>query len=121
MQPRTEAAARRGLPDCSYAVTVRTTETDELVGMGRLIGDGGRFCQVVEIAVPPDHQGRGLGTRIGESLLEYLRENVPLSAYATLVSGVGGFSERFGFEDPRPESTGTFARVGDLYGLFESL
>ena len=114
MKPRTEAAARRGLPDSTYAVTVRTPETAELVGMGRFVGDGGCFYQLVDIAVHPDHQGRGLGTQIVEALLEYLRENAPPSAYATLISDVDEFYDRFGFEDAKPESKGMFARVRDL-------
>ena len=32
--------------------------------MGRVIGDGGLFFQVVDIAVEPAHQGRGLGKAI---------------------------------------------------------
>lgn len=114
MKPRTEAAARRGLPNSTYAVTVRTAASDELVGMGRLIGDGGCYYQLVDIAVHPDHQRRELGTRVVEALLDHLRENAPPSAYATLISDVDMFYEEFGFEDARPESKGMFLRVGDL-------
>jgi ribosomal protein S18 acetylase RimI-like enzyme len=114
MKPRTEVAARRGLPNSTFAVTVRTTEIDELVGMGHLVGDGGCYYQLVDIAVHPDHQGRGLGTKVVEALLDHLRENAPPSAYASPISDVDGFYERFGFEDARPESKGMFARVGDL-------
>ena len=77
MKPRTEVAARRGLPNSTFAVTVRTTEIDELVGMGHLVGDGGCYYQLVDIAVHPDHQGRGLGTKVVEALLDHLRENAP--------------------------------------------
>jgi ribosomal protein S18 acetylase RimI-like enzyme len=30
-----------------------------LIGMGRIVGDGGTSYQVVDIAVRPEHQGAG--------------------------------------------------------------
>jgi GNAT superfamily N-acetyltransferase len=106
MKPRTETAARRGLSDTTQAVTVRTAASDELVGMGRLIGDGGCYYRLVDIAVHPDHHGRDLGTRVVEALMDYLRENVPLSAYATPISDVDGFYERFGSRTHDPSRRG---------------
>jgi hypothetical protein len=54
--------------------------------MGRIIGDGGCFYTVVDIAVAPPFQGRGLGKRIMKALDEWLRENAEPSAYVTLVA-----------------------------------
>jgi ribosomal protein S18 acetylase RimI-like enzyme len=128
MKPRSEAAARRGLPNTLYAVTVReqagrddATGDDsddgtagDLVGMGRVIGDDGCFYQLVDIAVHPDHQRQGLGTRVVTELMKYVEETAPPSAYTFLISDVDGFYEQFGFEDAGPESKGMFLRVGDL-------
>ncbi|WP_435180250.1 GNAT family N-acetyltransferase [Halorussus sp. AFM4] len=114
MGSRSEAAARRGLPDSIYAVTVREEVTGDLVGMGRLVGDGGCFYQVVDIAVHPDHQGQGLGTRVVDALLDYCREDAPDSAYISLLADVDGFYERFGFEATAPDSKGMALYAGDL-------
>ena len=86
----------------------------DLVGMGRVVGDDGCFYQLVDVAVHPDHQRRGLGTRVVAALMAYVEETAPPSAYVTLISDVDGFYERFGFEDAGPESKGMFARIGDL-------
>ena len=116
MGERTEEAARRGLPNTIYGVTVREEDdagdpTDPPVSMGRLVGDDGCFYQIVDIAVHPDHQGRGLGSRVVEALMEYVEENAPESAYVSLIADVDGFYERFGFEATAPDSKGMFLCV----------
>lgn len=109
MGPRTVDAARRGLPNTIFGTTVR--HEGEIVGMGRVVGDGGSCYQLVDVAVHPDHQRQGLGTRIVERLVDYLHENAPSSAYVSLMADVDGFYERFGFEATAPESKGMFMRV----------
>lgn len=61
--------AEAGLPNSLFAVCLRRGE--ELVGMGRVIGDGGCFFQVVDIAVHPDSQGQGYGKRIMSEIMDY--------------------------------------------------
>ena len=56
MSPKSEAAAA-GLPNSLFGVVVR--HEGRVVGMGRLIGDGGLFFQVVDIAVAPAHRTDG--------------------------------------------------------------
>lgn len=109
MAPRTLEATERGLPNSCYGVTV--VRDDEVVGMGRIVGDGGTVFQLSDIAVHPDHQGRGLGTRITRALVDWLHENAPPSAYVNLVADVEGFYERFGFEPTAPASVGMFIRI----------
>lgn len=48
-------AAARGLKGTFFSVLA--LRDGAAVGMGRLIGDGGCFFQVVDIAVDPAHQG----------------------------------------------------------------
>lgn len=110
LSPRSREAAERGLPNTIHgAVVVHEGET---VGMGRIVGDDGSFYQIVDIAVLPEHQGRGLGTRIVEALMAYLRENAPASSYVSLMADVDGFYERFGFERTAPESKGMAQWMG---------
>jgi GNAT superfamily N-acetyltransferase len=84
LSPKTEAAAIAGLPNSCFAVQVLCE--GEAVGMGRLIGDGGCFFQVVDIAVLPAHQGQGLGKRIMQAISDYIRDHVPASAYVSLIA-----------------------------------
>lgn len=106
---RTKDAAERALPNSIYGVTV--VDGEEVVGMGRLIGDDGCFYQIVDIAVAPAYQGRGLGTEIVQALVDYLHENAPPSAYVSLIADVNGFYEQFGFEDTAPDSKGMCMKI----------
>ncbi|KAL1967969.1 hypothetical protein VTN77DRAFT_2386 [Rasamsonia byssochlamydoides] len=50
---------------------------DEIVAMGRVIGDGGWYFHIVDMAVLPAHQRRGLGDAILKKLLERIRLEAP--------------------------------------------
>lgn len=47
-----------------------------IVGMGRVIGDGGLHYYLTDVVVGPAHQHRGLGSRIVAALTAYV-ESVP--------------------------------------------
>ena len=42
-----------------------------------MIGDGGCFFQLVDMAVLPAHQGKGVGKIIMKELKEWMNKNVP--------------------------------------------
>jgi ribosomal protein S18 acetylase RimI-like enzyme len=109
MVPRTLEAAEQGVPNSCYGVTV--VHDDEVVGMGRVVGDGGSVFQLTDIAVHPDHQGQGLGSDITQALVDWLHANAPESAYVNLMADVDGFYERFGFESTAPASKGMYLRI----------
>ncbi|KAF2021822.1 acetyltransferase, GNAT family [Aaosphaeria arxii CBS 175.79] len=78
------------------------------VGMGRLLGDGALFLQLCDVAVHPDHQGKSIGKRIMQSLVDHIDEHAP-QAYVSMVAEPIGqkLYPRFGFEDVKP-SIGMF-------------
>jgi GNAT superfamily N-acetyltransferase len=84
LSAKTEEAAAAGLPHTRYAVVLEHQGT--AIGMGRVIGDGGTAFQVTDIAVLPEHQGKGLGKRIVGALVDWLRANAPKSAYISLIA-----------------------------------
>jgi ribosomal protein S18 acetylase RimI-like enzyme len=106
LSPKTEEAARRGLAGTLFAVLLR--HGGETVGMGRLIGDGGGFYQVVDIAVLPAHQGRGLGKRIMAAIRGHIDRELPVSAYISLIADGDAkhLYAQFGFEPTAPRSVG---------------
>jgi len=99
-------AAASGLPNTIHAVTV--SWKGDSVGMGRVIGDGGCFYQITDIAVDPDHQGKGLGKRIMEALVSHLRATAPKTAYVSLIADgpARHLYEKYGFEPTAPASIG---------------
>ena len=101
----TEAAAK-GLPNSLFAVQVLLG--DEVVGMGRIIGDGGCFFQVTDIAVLPAHQGKGLGKRIMREIMQFIETEVPPSAYVSLIADgqAQDLYAQFGFRHTAPASVG---------------
>lgn len=106
LSAKTEDAAIRGLPGTLFAVQM--LYGDQPIGMGRVIGDGGCFYQVVDIAVLPGHQGKGLGKRIMREIMGYLDANVPPSGHVSLIAD-GKAQElyaRFGFEPTAPAGVG---------------
>ena len=105
LTPRSETAARAGLPHTVAAMVVR--RDGEAVGMGRAIGDG-LFYLIVDIAVDPAHQGRGLGKAIVGGLMDALRALAPAEAYVSLIAD-GKANElyaQYGFEPTAPASIG---------------
>ncbi|MFD1796036.1 GNAT family N-acetyltransferase [Paracoccus aurantiacus] len=54
-------AAEIGLPHSVFGVVVE--DEGRAIGMGRIIGDGGCFFQIVDIAVDPAYQGKGWASR----------------------------------------------------------
>lgn len=85
-----------------------TNESGETVAMGRIVGDGGWYFLIADMATLPAYQGRGLGSTILDSLLEEIRSAVPAGAYVTLTAdppGRGLYESR-GFEDVAPGRTG---------------
>jgi len=112
LSAKTAEAAARGLPGSLFAVQI--LHRDQPIGMGRVIGDGACFYQVVDIAVLPGHQGKGLGKRILREIMGYLDANVPPSGYVSLIAG-GKAQElyaQFGFEPTAPAGVGMAYRPG---------
>lgn len=105
LTPRSEKAAAAGLPNTVVGVLTRCG--DDVVGMGRVIGDG--LCyQVVDIAVDPAHQGRGLGKAIMSRLMQELRQIAPAEAYVSLIADGDAkhLYAQYGFEPTAPASIG---------------
>jgi GNAT superfamily N-acetyltransferase len=99
-------AARRGFPNTLFEVVLR--KDDRVVGMGLLVGDAGLFYQAVDIAVEPEHQGRGSGKAIVAQLAEHVRTTALVSAYISLLSDGDAkhLYERSGFKETAPASVG---------------
>lgn len=107
-----EEAATKGLAGTLFSVVVEHERS--AVGMGRLIGDGGCFVQVVDIAVDPRFQGQGLGKAIVSALTDYIANSLPPSAYVSLIADVPAnkLYEKFGFKETAPRSLGMARRAG---------
>jgi ribosomal protein S18 acetylase RimI-like enzyme len=91
---------------------VHVTHGGQAVAMGRVLGDGGWYFHVVDMAVLPEHQRRGLGDAILTTLLDHIRRDAPAGAYVNLLADEPGrrLYARHGFEPTAPGSIG-MARI----------
>lgn len=73
--------------------------SDEVVAMGRVIGDGGWYFHIVDMATLPDHQRRGLGDRVLTWLIDTIVDAAPAKPYITLMADPPGrrLYEKHGF------------------------
>ncbi|WP_417582013.1 GNAT family N-acetyltransferase [Pelagibacterium sp.] len=110
LSPRSREGMEKGLPNTLYAVLI--VLGDHPIGMGRIIGDGGTAYQIVDIAVDPAHQGKGLGKAIMAALADWLEREAPEDAYVSLIADGDArhLYGKFGFEPVMPASIG-MARV----------
>lgn len=91
--------AEAGLMNSAYIVVSK--DSKEAVGMSKLIWDGGSLAIIVDVIVRPTYQRMGIGTKMIEQLLEYLKGQMKLgwSIVVDLMSASGKeeFYRKFGF------------------------
>ena len=77
----------------------------EVIGMGRIVGDGVMYWYLQEIVVLPEYQGKGIGTAIVNKLMDYIKEHTEKGEFTsvslTAAEGKEGFYEKFGFSKSR--------------------
>jgi ribosomal protein S18 acetylase RimI-like enzyme len=117
LTPKDEVQASAALPG-SWAACHVVAHDGETVGMGRLLGDGGWYFHVVDMAVLPAHQRRGIGDAMLSALLARIREVAPRGAWVTLLADPPGrrLYARHGFTETAPASTGMAQTLQDLDG-----
>jgi GNAT superfamily N-acetyltransferase len=98
--------ARQGLTGtlfgvCAYADGI-------LAGMARVIGDGAMVFYIQDVIVRPAFQRRGIGARIMERVMEYIRSHADQNSVVGLMAakGVEPFYEAYGFK----------ARPNEMFG-----
>lgn len=111
LSPKSAEQAGIGLPNTWFGVTV--LHDGRAVGMGRIIGDGGTAFQVVDIALEPAHQGKGLGKAVMAALMDHLRSHAPEGAYVSLIADGDArhLYAKYGFEPVMPASIGMAMNV----------
>jgi GNAT superfamily N-acetyltransferase len=94
MDPTTAAAS---LPRSCFAVCAH--DGDRVVGMGRVVGDGGLCFYVQDVIVLREYQGRGIGAALMDRLMAHIAAHAVASTYLGLMSAVGkeAFYRRWGF------------------------
>lgn len=104
-------AAETSLKNSIFGVTVK--DQDQVIGMGRIVGDGAIYFYIQDLVVHPDYQKSGIGKEMMNMLTEYLNQNAPDKAFVGLFAsqGKGPFYEKYDFKDYSPNMTGMFTVI----------
>jgi GNAT superfamily N-acetyltransferase len=107
LSERTREEAENGANGAWASARVIHVESGETAGMGRVISDGGWYFHIIDMAVLPHHQRKGIGDAIMTALLKKIDEHAP-NAYVNLLADPPGrrLYERHGFVESAPASTG---------------
>jgi GNAT superfamily N-acetyltransferase len=108
LSPKTDAQAVKALAGSWWACHLVHDSSGDVVAMGRVIGDGGWYFHVADMATLPDHQRRGLGDLVMTALLDRIRAQAPAGAYVSLFADPPGrkLYARHGFTEDRDRSVG---------------
>ena len=108
MSSKSIEAAIKGLPHACFNVTLY--ENDMLIGMGRVIGDGGTVFQIVDIAVKDIYQGLGHGMAIMHEIMKYIESVAEEGTYVIADYPADQLYEKFGFKSTEPYSKGMYIK-----------
>jgi len=93
----TTSIAKTSLINSLFHVVVY--ESNQLVGMGRVVGDGVMYFYIQDVVVDPHYQGYGLGDTIMKEIEAYLSESACEGATIGLLAAKGKetFYARYGY------------------------
>ncbi|KAH8881744.1 putative GNAT family N-acetyltransferase [Thozetella sp. PMI_491] len=112
LSPVTEAQAKPIAAGSWYGCYVTFTDDageTSIAAMGRILGDGGWYFTIADMAVLPEHQRKGLGDAVLKHLLAFIKANAPEGdPYVNLLADPPGrkLYEKNGFVDTMPRSLG---------------
>ena len=97
-----------GLRNSLFSVCV--IYKNEVIGCGRVVGDGGIYFYIQDIIVLPKFQRQGIGKRIMDAVMSYLSSHAHSNAFIGLMAakGVSKFYEKYEFVEQLPDRPGMF-------------
>lgn len=103
--------AETSLRNSIHCITVKDNE--QIVGMGRIVGDGAIYFYIQDIVVHPHYHKKGIGMKIMDILVKYLNTNAPDKAFVGLFASQGkeSFYEKYDFKNFSPNMTGMFTVI----------
>lgn len=104
--------ARKALQNSLY--TIAAVQGGQMVGMGRLTGDG-MYYMIVDIVVQPDYQKQGIGSQIVDRIIAYVDRETPVGGRSGIQliaeKGKEAFYEKKGFKVIPHEYCGSGMRM----------
>jgi ribosomal protein S18 acetylase RimI-like enzyme len=87
----------KALPNSLYCICAVTDA--EIIGMARIIGDGGLAYYIQDVIIKPKYQRQGIGTELMNKIMEYIHLHASDNAVIGLMAAKGKepFYKRYGF------------------------
>lgn len=87
-----------GLKNGLFTITIY--QDNSLIGMGRVVGDGATVFHIIDVAVSPRFQGKGLGKTIMDNIMEYINDHSFKGTYVNLIAETPAnyLYEKYGFQ-----------------------
>jgi len=103
-----DTAVNMSLKNSLYSVCLYNN--NQIIGMGRIIGDAGIYYYIQDVIVLPNFQRKGLGKKIMNSIVKYLADNADSTAFIGLMAAKGfwKFYEDYGFQRRPSDAPGMF-------------
>jgi len=77
------SVAEKSLNNSVSGVVVED-ENGNVIGMGRIVGDGAIYFYIQDIVVSPKHQKKGIGNIMLNNMFEWLNNNAPSQSFIGL-------------------------------------
>ena len=92
-----DGAAETALTNSLFSVVA--IEKGNLVGFGRIVGDGGLYFYIQDLIIHPAFQEKGFGKLVMDELMSFVRANAKSGAFIGLMAakGLERYYESFGF------------------------
>jgi len=91
-------------------VTFAVVEEENVIGMARLLGDGGMAFYLKDFVILPEFQGKGIGKELLDYVQKYIRTQLKDGWQTKLelmsAKGKEEFYKKFGFEERPSQYTG---------------
>jgi len=96
--------AEKSLEQSLFHITIY--DDQQLIGMGRVVGDGAMYFYIQDVVVDPDYQKQGIGTVLMDTIEGYLRYTAEEGSTIGLLASQGKehFYARYGYIQ-RPNNT----------------
>jgi len=96
-----QTQAKKALDNSLFTVVAIDDATGEVLGMGRIVGDGAVICYVQDLVIIPGHQGKGVGRVIVNRLIDFVKsiqeDGTEIMLALMCAKGREAFYEKMGF------------------------
>ena len=103
-----DKATEAGLKNSLFSVVA--TEEKRVVGLARIVGDGGLYFYIQDLVIHPEFQKKGLGRRLMGELMSYISKNAKPGAFVGLMAakGLETYYESFRFIARNKDAPGMY-------------